>query len=147
MLCLLQCYQSLPREKITDKFLWGRLEPMLGYLSIEQRNKVLEGLYLAFDSHSGQVTHPICGTDFGCRRACTRPTSAHGLSDAAALEHSRALVLHSAPDSLNLTFQCLILSLFISWRDFHAWRHGYGMEHVVCSIVRAGSHSLRIRWR
>lgn len=58
MLCLLQCYQSLPREKITDKFLWGRLEPMLGYLSIEQRNKVLEGLNLAFDSHSGQVMHP-----------------------------------------------------------------------------------------
>ncbi|CAL5224551.1 g7251 [Coccomyxa viridis] len=61
------CYQSLPREEITDKFLWGRLEPMLGYLSAEQRSKVLEGLNLAFDSHSGQfrksgepfITHPV----------------------------------------------------------------------------------------
>ena len=52
----LQCYQTLPREQITDKFLWGRLEPMLGYLSAEQRSKVLEGLNLAFDSHGGQVS-------------------------------------------------------------------------------------------
>ena len=28
---------------------------MLGYLSAEQKSKVLEGLNLAFDSHSGQV--------------------------------------------------------------------------------------------
>jgi len=54
--CSSQCYQTLPREQITDKFLWGRLEPMLGYLSAEQRSKVLEGLNLAFDSHSGQVS-------------------------------------------------------------------------------------------
>ena len=58
---LAQCYQSLPREKITDKFLWGRLEPMLGYLSVEQRSKVLEGLNLAFDSHSGQVGGLLSG--------------------------------------------------------------------------------------
>ena len=57
--CVLQCYQTLPREKITDKFLWGRLEPMLGYLSVEQKDKILEGLNLAFDSHSGQVALPF----------------------------------------------------------------------------------------
>ena len=64
----MQCYQSLPREKITDKFLWGRLEPMLGYLSVEQRGKVLEGLNLAFDSHSGQVgIFVICGMSINHR--------------------------------------------------------------------------------
>ncbi|BDA49388.1 probable GTP diphosphokinase RSH1, chloroplastic [Coccomyxa sp. Obi] len=60
-------YQTLPAEKVTDKFLWGRLEPLLGYLGDEQKKKVLEALHLAYDSHSGQlrksgeafITHPV----------------------------------------------------------------------------------------
>ncbi len=54
-MCCLQFYQTLPAEKVTDKFLWGRLEPLLGYLGDEQKKKVLEALHLAYDSHSGQV--------------------------------------------------------------------------------------------
>jgi hypothetical protein len=52
---LLQFYQTLPAEKITDKFLWGRMEPLLGYLTMEEKCKVLEALHLAYDSHQGQV--------------------------------------------------------------------------------------------
>ncbi|KAK9835971.1 hypothetical protein WJX81_002744 [Elliptochloris bilobata] len=60
-------YQALAAEEITDAYLWRRLEPLLGYLPAEQRTKVQEALYLAYDSHSGQVrksgepyiTHPV----------------------------------------------------------------------------------------
>ena len=58
----LQFYQSLQPEKITDKFLWGRLEPLLGYLTDEQKSKVLEALHLAYDSHYGQVGAQACNT-------------------------------------------------------------------------------------
>ena len=51
----LQFYQTLPADKVTDKFLWGRLEPLLGYLADEEKKKVLEALHLAYDSHNGQV--------------------------------------------------------------------------------------------
>ncbi|EIE19013.1 hypothetical protein COCSUDRAFT_31311 [Coccomyxa subellipsoidea C-169] len=64
---LLQFYQTLPAEKVTDKFLWGRLEPLLSYLGDEEKKKVLEALHLAYDSHNGQlrksgeafITHPV----------------------------------------------------------------------------------------
>ena len=52
----MQFYQTLLPEKITDKFLWGRLEPAVGYLSNEHKSKVLEALHLAYDSHNGQVS-------------------------------------------------------------------------------------------
>ena len=57
----LQFYQTLQPEKITDKFLWGRLEPLLGYLTDEQKSTVLEALHLAYDSHHGQVGAHACG--------------------------------------------------------------------------------------
>ena len=62
----LQFYQSLQPEKITDKFLWGRLEPLLGYLTDEQKSKVLEALHLAYDSHHGQVGAHACGVMLSC---------------------------------------------------------------------------------
>ena len=57
----------MPEEKIDDTYLWGRLEPLLGYLEEEQRGKVREALNLAYDSHCGQkrksgepyITHPV----------------------------------------------------------------------------------------
>ena len=50
-----QFYQTLAAEEITDAYLWRRLEPLLGYLPAEQRGKVQEALFLAYDSHAGQV--------------------------------------------------------------------------------------------
>ncbi len=60
---LLQFYQTLPAEKVTDKFLWGRLEPLLSYLGDEEKKKVLEALHLAYDSHNGQVSPCTCLAD------------------------------------------------------------------------------------
>ena len=65
--------------------MWGRLEPMLGYLSAEQKSKVLEGLNLAFDSHSGQVClHPqsmcfVC--HLGPAMSCSHSTWAEPSSE------------------------------------------------------------------
>ena len=64
---VLQVYQQLPKEEITESFLWGRLKPLLGYLSEEDRQKVQEALSLALDAHAGQlrksgepfITHPV----------------------------------------------------------------------------------------
>ena len=67
MCSLLQFYQTLDATEVTEQFLWGRLEPLLGYLSQPALFKVREALSLAFDSHHGQlrksgepyITHPV----------------------------------------------------------------------------------------
>lgn len=35
-----QFYQQLPPTAITDEYLWGRLEPLLDYMSASERDKV-----------------------------------------------------------------------------------------------------------
>lgn len=37
-----QFYQQLPPTAITDEYLWGRLEPLLTYMSASERDKVRE---------------------------------------------------------------------------------------------------------
>ena len=86
----MQFYQTLLPEKITDKFLWGRLEPLLGYLSSEHKSKVLEALHLAYDSHNGQVR--------ACRASCLLgglAAPSPSVTQPAAAEERRAL--HHAP--------------------------------------------------
>lgn len=36
----MQFYQQLPPTAITDEYLWGRLEPLLAYMSAGERDKV-----------------------------------------------------------------------------------------------------------
>lgn len=63
----LQVYKELPSDQITEEFLWGRLRPLLDYLSPEDIEKVQEALSLASDAHAGQlrksgepfITHPL----------------------------------------------------------------------------------------
>lgn len=63
----MQVYREMPEEEITEDFLWGRLRPLLGYLSAEDISKVREALSLATDAHAGQwrksgepfITHPL----------------------------------------------------------------------------------------
>lgn len=65
---VVQIYQELTSEEITEDWLWrNRLEGVLDYLSEEHRDKVREALVLAYTSHEGQyrksgekfITHPV----------------------------------------------------------------------------------------
>uniref|UniRef100_A0A061QR48 Putative GTP diphosphokinase RSH1, chloroplastic n=1 Tax=Tetraselmis sp. GSL018 TaxID=582737 RepID=A0A061QR48_9CHLO len=60
-------YQQMDAGDVDAGYLWSRLEPLLGYLSDEDRRQVRRALDLAFLCHDGQrrksgepfVTHPV----------------------------------------------------------------------------------------
>lgn len=60
-------YNDVPLEEVTIPFLWNRLAPKLGYLSVHDHRQVQLALALAFRAHEGQirksgepfVTHPV----------------------------------------------------------------------------------------
>ena len=131
----LQFYQSLQPEKITDKFLWGRLEPLLGYLTDEQKSKVLEALHLAYDSHHGQVGAFACGIIlchevsqsqhwYGC---C--PHAVHGCCMLSKAASSFAHVAAAAQAVKTVTCEMLIAGA------------------VVCRHAKVGNLLSPIQWR
>jgi len=46
----------MKHDEITEDYLWARLEPLLGYLPLNDRRKVRDALDLAYFAHTGQVS-------------------------------------------------------------------------------------------
>ena len=66
-MCLLQFYQTMASEDITEHFLWQRLEPFIDHLAPIDQAMLRNALGMAIHAHEGQqrksgepfVTHPV----------------------------------------------------------------------------------------
>lgn len=65
--CVLQFYQEIDPEQITEQFLWDMLLPCLRHLSADDQRSVHNALTVAYSAHEGQyrksgepfITHPL----------------------------------------------------------------------------------------